>query len=68
MSSFMPGAINSETFQIGAYSVVVKKRLAEGGFGFVDLVSEHRSGKDLCVSNVAQYHCVHIYMFKNIMQ
>ncbi len=37
-----------EQFQIGQYSVTVKSRLAEGGFGFVDLVHE-RSGRELVV-------------------
>ena len=52
---FMQSTISSETFQIGSYSVAVKKRLAEGGFGFVDLVNEQRSGKDLCVSVIVIY-------------
>ena len=37
----------SEQFQIGSYHLTVKNRLAEGGFGFVDLVYENNSRQDL---------------------
>ena len=35
-----------QDIRIGAYSVAVQKRLAEGGFGFVDLVYEQGSRSD----------------------
>jgi len=31
--------------RVGSYSVVVKQRLAEGGFGFIDLAADVHSGK-----------------------
>ena len=39
-----------EEIRIGGTMVVVKERLAEGGFGFVDLVTDS-TNRDLVVSN-----------------
>ena len=40
----------SEEYNIEGYVVSVKKRLAEGGFGFIDLVNDTRTNRDFCVS------------------
>ena len=40
----------SEEFNIEGHVVVVKKRLAEGGFGYIDLVTDSRTNAEYCVS------------------
>lgn len=41
----------AEEFNIEGTVVTVKKRLAEGGFGYIELVTENKSGSEYCVSD-----------------
>lgn len=43
LSSVAP---NHQELRIGAYSIIVKERIAEGGFGFIDLVYEANSRQE----------------------
>lgn len=53
MANFFASAVSShapkEEIRVGGHSVVVKQRIAEGGFGFVDLVSDSQN-RDMVVS------------------
>lgn len=41
----------SEDINVEGTAVTVKKRLAEGGFGYIDLVTDSRTGAEYCVSS-----------------
>jgi hypothetical protein len=40
----------SEEYNIEGTVVTVKKRLAEGGFGYIELVTDAKTGAEYCVS------------------
>ncbi len=46
----LQSSASKEEIRIGGISVVVKHRLAEGGFGFVDLVADTHTHQEFVVS------------------
>lgn len=53
LGSLAKGVVAKEEFRIGGIMVTVKERLAEGGFGFVDLVTDS-SNRDFVVSSFCE--------------
>ena len=49
MASFATVGMSESPIRMGQYTVVKQRRLAEGGFGFVDLVVDSNMGKEFCL-------------------
>ena len=47
--------LNREEVQLGSHLLTVKERIAEGGFGFVDLVVNSVTGTEYVVSRMIMF-------------
>ncbi len=50
LASAAVNSVSREEIQLGQHSLLVTERLAEGGFGFIDMVQNVNTGQSYAVS------------------
>lgn len=60
--------LNREEVQLGSHLLTVKERIAEGGFGFVDLVTNSVTGTDYVVCLCILFTCSKRYFLVKTMR